>query len=93
MRISQSVEYQLPRPRPPMLRLPTALTSSMLPDLTLSRSLPGSAMGMGWLAAATFASFLAVLLSLEVLALEVSSLDGFVDWADGSVDVAAGFAF
>lgn len=67
MRISQSVEYQLPSPRPPMLRLPTALTSSMLPDLTLSRSLPGSAIEMGWLAAATFASFFAVLLSLEVL--------------------------
>ena len=33
--ISVSVEYQLPIPRPPMSRLPTALTSSMLPGLTL----------------------------------------------------------
>src|ERR1700733_11853605 len=34
MRISVSVEYQLPIPRPPMSRVPTALTSSMLPVLT-----------------------------------------------------------
>src|SRR5271155_5583616 len=33
MRISESVEYQLPTPRPPMLRVPTALTSSSLPGL------------------------------------------------------------
>src|ERR1700734_764817 len=35
LRISQSVEYQLPMPRPPMLRVPTALTSSSLPGLML----------------------------------------------------------
>src|ERR1700733_5684869 len=35
VRISQSVEYQLPMPRPPMLRVPTALTSSSLPGLML----------------------------------------------------------
>src|ERR1700722_20413282 len=34
MRISLSVEYQLPRPRPPISREPTAFTSSMLPGLT-----------------------------------------------------------
>src|ERR1700722_13543813 len=34
MRISVSVEYQLPMPRPPMSRVPTALTSSTLPCLT-----------------------------------------------------------
>src|SRR5579875_1373169 len=34
IRISDSVEYQFPIPRPPMLRVPTALTSSMLPGLT-----------------------------------------------------------
>src|SRR5580700_5780381 len=39
--ISVSVEYQLPTPRPPMSRLPTALTSSMLPGLILIISLPG----------------------------------------------------
>src|ERR1700738_1580273 len=31
--ISQLMEYQLPMPRPPMLRLPTALTSFSLPAL------------------------------------------------------------
>ena len=40
--ISPSVEYQLPSPRPPMLRLPTALTSSMLPGLIGIIWLPGS---------------------------------------------------
>src|SRR5208283_1305751 len=40
--ISPSVEYQLPRPRLPISRLPTALTSSMLPDFTFCISLPGS---------------------------------------------------
>src|SRR5271155_3480632 len=40
--ISQLVEYQLPMPRPPMLRLPTALTSSSLPALMWgSRFSPG----------------------------------------------------
>src|ERR1700722_11314010 len=33
LRISQSVEYQLPMPRPPILRVPMAATSSSLPDL------------------------------------------------------------
>src|SRR6202020_1065119 len=42
VRISQSVENQLPAPRPPMLRVPTALTSSSLPGLMCgSRALPG----------------------------------------------------
>src|SRR5580704_12818102 len=40
--ISVSVEYQLPIPRPPMSRLPTALTSSMLPGFTLTIWLPGA---------------------------------------------------
>src|SRR5580700_9158271 len=40
--ISQLVEYQLPRPRPPMLRVPTASTSSSLPFLMWgSRASPG----------------------------------------------------
>ena len=34
MRISVSVEYQLPMPRPPISRVPTAFTSSILPGLT-----------------------------------------------------------
>src|ERR1700722_18742419 len=34
MRISVSVEYQSPMPRPPMSRVPTALTSSTLPAFT-----------------------------------------------------------
>ena len=40
--ISPSVEYQLPIPRSPMLRLPTAFTSSMLPGFTCCIWLPGS---------------------------------------------------
>src|SRR5580698_10618353 len=40
--ISPSVEYQLPNPRLPISRLPTALTSSMLPDLMGIIWLPGS---------------------------------------------------
>src|ERR1035441_2841653 len=40
--ISPSMEYQLPIPRPPISRLPTALTSSMLPGFTLIFWLPGS---------------------------------------------------
>src|SRR6478752_4051513 len=52
--ISVSVEYQLPIPRPPISRLPTALTSSMLPGLTLIFWLPGSTTFSGLtLAAAT----------------------------------------
>ncbi len=38
MPISQLVEYQLPMPRPPMLRVPTALTSSSLPFLMCGSS-------------------------------------------------------
>src|SRR5580704_4924926 len=34
IRISVSVEYQLPMPRPPISRVPTAFTSSTLPCLT-----------------------------------------------------------
>src|ERR1700734_4464279 len=34
MRISVSVEYQLPMPRPPISRVPTAFTSSTLPGFT-----------------------------------------------------------
>src|SRR5580658_7286014 len=40
--ISVSTEYQLPKPRAPMSRFPTALTSSMLPGFTLIIWLPGS---------------------------------------------------
>ena len=40
--ISVSVEYQFPIPRPPMSRLPTALTSSIDPAFTLTFWLPGS---------------------------------------------------
>src|ERR1700720_2069561 len=38
IRISESVEYQLPMPRPPMLRVPIALTSSSLPALMCGSS-------------------------------------------------------
>src|SRR5579871_3077276 len=50
--ISVSVEYQLPMPRPPMSRLPTALTSSMLPGLTCFIWLPGAMTFSGSTAAA-----------------------------------------
>src|SRR5271155_2587510 len=43
--ISPSVEYQLPTPRPPILRVPTAFTSSMLPALTCTSF--GSVLGAG----------------------------------------------
>src|SRR5271165_2017611 len=58
MRISESVEYQFPMPRPPISRFPTALTSSMLPGLTFSNWLPGSTSTTGvGAAAADFVSF------------------------------------
>src|SRR5580704_3403698 len=38
MPISPLTEYQLPRPRPPMLRVPTASTSSSLPFLMCGSS-------------------------------------------------------
>src|ERR1035437_8576832 len=40
--ISESVEYQLPTPRPPISRLPTAFTSSIEPAFTATFWLPGS---------------------------------------------------
>src|ERR1700733_5238898 len=45
MRISVSVEYQLPMPRPPISRVPTAFTSSTLPGLT--PGIVGSVAGPG----------------------------------------------
>src|ERR1035438_3559867 len=50
--ISVSTEYQLPKPRAPISRLPTALTSSMLPGFTLTFWLPGSITFSGFTAAA-----------------------------------------
>src|ERR1039458_123814 len=51
--ISVSTEYQFPAPRPPISRLPTALTSSMLPGFTLIFWLPGSTTLSGSTAAAS----------------------------------------
>src|SRR5258707_14864786 len=65
LRISQSVAYQLPTPRPPMLRGPTALTSSSLPGLMWgSRFSPGEGRGSVLLWALTL--FAASLASLGV---------------------------
>src|SRR6266487_5731624 len=65
LRISQSVEYQLPTPRPPMLRVPTALTSSSLPALMWgSRLSPGE--GRVSVLLAAFTLLAASLLSLGV---------------------------
>src|ERR1700761_2593689 len=56
--ISDSVEYQLPTPRAPILRVPTALTSSMLPAFTpgMLPSAFGVALGGGAAAAGDAAS-------------------------------------
>src|SRR5580765_1387724 len=63
MRISESTEYQLPRPRPPMLRVPMALTSSSLPALICgSRFSPGD----GRVSFLALATSLAALLSSGV---------------------------
>src|SRR5579883_1986760 len=57
MRISPSSEYQSPRPRPPTLRLPMALTSFLLPScLTLLSSGCSTTEGAGDLEAASFES-------------------------------------
>src|ERR1019366_6038834 len=46
MPISELMEYQLPRPRPPMLRVPMVSTSSSLPFLMWgSRASPGEGSG------------------------------------------------
>src|ERR1700722_14516475 len=50
MRISVSVEYQLPMPRPPMSRVPTAFTSLTLPSFT--PGIFGSRAGPGGVACA-----------------------------------------
>src|SRR5271156_2109342 len=50
MRISVSVEYQLPMPRAPMSRVPTAFTSSILPGFT--PGMAGSVAGPGGVDAA-----------------------------------------
>src|SRR4051794_11962701 len=55
--ISVSVEYQLPIPRPPISRLPTALTSSILPGLILPIWLPGAITFSGSTAAAATSPF------------------------------------
>src|SRR3954451_22647864 len=43
--ISLSVEYQLPIPRPPISRFPTALMSAWLPALTPGTVWPGATVG------------------------------------------------
>src|SRR6266568_5463542 len=77
--ISESVEYQFPSPRPPMSRLPTALTSSTLPGLTLTFWLPGSMTFSGLTLAAGTSPATGMVPGLQVLfavaSLEVLSLD------------------
>jgi hypothetical protein len=71
--ISPSVEYQLPMPRAPMLRVPTALTSSMLPPFT-----PG--IMPFWSGSACLNGFtLGSVMGLPVLAVEASSGVGALD--------------
>src|SRR3984957_21221311 len=78
MPISVSVEYQFPRPRPPISRLPTAFTSSMLPGFT-----PGmvwSVAGPGGVDAAAGLGGVA------------DAPEGVVDAVGGVVDAAGGVA-
>src|SRR5215475_14539951 len=58
MRTSESMEYQLPMPRPPMLRVPMAFTSSSLPGLMWgSRFSPGDGRVSFLAEAASLAAF------------------------------------
>src|ERR1700733_8066321 len=85
MLISVSVEYQLPRPRPPISRLPTALTSSMLPGFT-----PGmvwSVAGPGGVDAAGGLGGV-----VEAPGGVVDAVGGVVDAVGGAVDAAEGVA-
>src|ERR1700691_5931861 len=78
MRISVSVEYQLPIPRPPISRVPTAFTSSTLPCFT-----PGmvwSVAGPGGVDAAAGAGGVA------------DAPGGVADAVGGVVDAAGGVA-
>src|ERR1700742_2442136 len=79
LRISQSVEYQLPRPRPPMLRVPMAATSSSLPGLMWgSRASPGEGRvsDLGWLLACSCLalSLICFLAALESVGVDLSDL-------------------
>src|SRR5882724_2564557 len=70
MRISLSTEYQLPNPRPPILRLPMASTSPLPPSCLTFDGSAGSIVGSGSLASS-------LVLSLS-LSLSLSSLSGSV---------------
>src|ERR1700691_4859649 len=78
MLISVSVEYQLPRPRPPISRLPTAFTSSMLPGFT-----PGMVWSVAGPAGVDAAGGLGGV---------VDAPGGVVDAVGGVVDAAGGAA-
>src|SRR5947207_6375050 len=91
MRISLSTEYQLPRPRPPILRLPMASTSLLPPScLTLSGS-AGSTLGSGGLVGASSLALSLSLSSLSVLSASVLSLLGVVLSGALVVGVSDGF--
>src|ERR1700722_8821689 len=66
--ISQLTEYQLPTPRPPILRVPTELTSFSLPGLMWgSRASPGEGrVSFFFCFASSFASFSSFLVSSGV---------------------------
>src|SRR6202161_279903 len=91
--ISQLVEYQLPRPRSPILRFPTALTSSSLPALMWgSRASPGdgseSVLGVVALALTDLESvaFGSGFVSVGLLSAGLASADWLPVW------LSAGFA-
>ena len=78
--ISDSVEYQLPSPRPPISRVPTAFTSSMLPGFTpfTTPSLPTVGPGCGLAAGGVGLSL------LDGVPAEVGAAGGVVGFDVGS---------
>jgi hypothetical protein len=99
LRISQSVEYQLPTPRPPMLRVPTALTSSSLPALMWGSSASpgeGRVSDFGWLLACSCLAlslicFLAVLESAGAALSDLESVG--VDLSDAVLEAGSAEIF
>src|SRR4051794_24012346 len=76
MRISLSTEYQLPKPRPPILRLPMASTSSLPPSCFTFDGSAGSTVGSGGL---TSSLVLSLLLSLSESEVVLSVCGALVD--------------
>src|ERR1700691_4713944 len=87
MRISVSVEYQLPMPRPPISRVPTAFTSSTLPCFT-----PGMVWSVAGPGGVDAAGGLDGVDAAEGPDGVVDAPGGVVDAVGGVVDAAGGVA-